>query len=102
MKRYGFSFYAAFPGCSAESDANPATVGFLIDMAKAEHTPLVYKVDLSSGTVADSIAAAVPCGVDTLYSCHVISADDFANGETYLTLMQRNLLALENGLERAG
>ena len=95
MTRYGFSFYAAFPGCSAESDANPHTVGFLIDKAKAQQTPVIFKVDLSTGAVANTIAAASGSRVETLYSCHVISAEDFANGETYITLMQRNLTALD-------
>ena len=98
MNRYGFAFYAAFPGCSAESDANPATVGFLIDKAKAEQISTVFKVDLSSGAVANAIAEAAGCRVATLYSCHVISAEDFANGETYLTLMQRNLAALQEAM----
>ena len=98
MNRYGFSFYAAFPGCSAESDANPATVGFLVDKAKAERTPVVFKVDLSTGTVANAIAAAAHCRVDTLYSCHVVTAEDFSGGETYVTLMERNLKALREGL----
>ena len=98
MNRYGFAFYAAFPGCSAESDANPATVGFLIDKAKEERISTVFKVDLSSGAVANAIAEAAGCKVAALYSCHVISAEDFSNGETYVTLMERNLRALENAL----
>ncbi len=95
MNRYGFSFFAAFPGCSAENDANPATVGFLADKARAEGIPVIFKVDLSSGAVAQTIAEAAGCRVETLYSCHVISAEDFESGETYLTLMERNLFALD-------
>ena len=56
-----------------------------------------YKVDLSTGSVARSIADSTGARVETLWSCHVISADDFKNGETYLSLMQRNLSALERG-----
>ena len=95
MNRYGISFFAAFPGCSAESEANPRTVGYLIDKAKAQKAPVIFRVDLSTGAVANAIAAACGAEVDTLYSCHVISAEDFENGETYLSLMERNLMALE-------
>ncbi|MBQ6093454.1 MAG: zinc ABC transporter substrate-binding protein, partial [Clostridia bacterium] len=95
-KEYGFSFYAAFPGCAAETEANPAVIGGLIDKAKREHIRTVFKVDLSPGNVAQTIAEGCGAKVETLWSCHVISAEDFENGETYLSLMQRNLRALRN------
>lgn len=92
---YSLEFYAAFPGCSAQSDANPATIAFLTEKVKAEQLPVVFKVDLSTGNVANSIAESTGAKVMTLYSCHVISAGDFKNGESYLSLMERNLSALE-------
>lgn len=95
-KEYGFSFYAAFPGCAAETEANPATIGYLIDKAKDEGIRTVFKVDLSPGNVAQTIAEGAGANIKTLWSCHVISAADFANGETYVSLMERNLLALQN------
>ena len=93
-KRYGFRFFAAFPGCSAQSDADPATVARLIDYAKKEGIDVIFRVDLSTGSIANAIAEGANARVDTLYSCHVISAEDFAAGETYLSLMARNLRAL--------
>ncbi len=95
-KEYGFSFAAAFPGCAAETEANPATIGYLIRKAQDEKIKTIFKVDLSPGNVAQTIADATGAKVDTLWSCHVISAADFENGETYLSLMQRNLRALQN------
>ena len=94
---YSLEFYAAFPGCSAQSDANPTTIAFLSEKVRNEKMPVIYKVDLSTGSVARSIADSTGARVETLWSCHVISADDFKNGETYLSLMQRNLSALERG-----
>lgn len=94
---YSLEFYAAFPGCSAQSDANPTTIAFLSEKVRNEKIPVIYKVDLSTGSVARSIADSTGARVETLWSCHVISADDFKNGETYLSLMQRNLSALERG-----
>lgn len=95
---YGFSYYAAFPGCSAESDASPTTIAFLIEKVKSESVPVVFKVDLSSGNVAKSIADSTGAKVDTLYSCHIISSDDFLSGETYISLMQRNIKALSQAI----
>ena len=96
--RYGFHFYAAFPGCSAQSDANPKTIAFLTEQIKAHQLPVVFKVDLSAGTVAQSLAAATGARVETLYSAHTVSAADFAHGVTYLDLMQRNVQALTRAL----
>lgn len=92
---YSLKFFAAFPGCSAQSDANPATIAFLTEKVRQEKLPVVFKVDLSTGSVAKSISENTGAEVETLYSCHVISSDDFKNGESYVSLMKKNLAALE-------
>ena len=97
-ERYSVEYYAAFPGCSAQAEANPVTIAHLCDKVKAEKIPVVFKVDLSSGTVARSISDQTGADVGTLYSCHTVSADDLRNGETYISLMYRNMEALERAL----
>ena len=97
-ERYSLAYYSAFPGCSAQTEANPATMARLIEKVKEENIPVVFKVDLSKGSVAQTISEATQAYVDTLYSCHVISAEDFAAGETYISLMNRNFKALESAL----
>ena len=68
------------------------------DKVKNESVPVIFKVDLSTGVIAHSISEQTGATVDTLYSCHVISAEDFKAGETYISLMYRNLHALEKAL----
>ena len=97
-REYALRYAAAFPGCSGDTDANPATVAYLIDMAKAEGLPVVFKCDLSAGKLADTIAEACGAKVLTLYSAHTVSKNDFEAGETYLSLMERNLTALQEAL----
>ncbi|MBQ1931507.1 MAG: zinc ABC transporter substrate-binding protein, partial [Lachnospiraceae bacterium] len=65
---------------------------------RSEEINTVFKVDLSKGNVADTICEATGADVGTLYSCHVISADDYLAGETYISLMHRNLEALKTAL----
>lgn len=98
MLEYGIDYYSAFPGCSAQVEANPVTISKLNDMIKKDNIPYVFKVDLSNGKVADSISEATGADVGTLYSCHVVSVQDFENGETYLSLMTRNYEALKKAL----
>ena len=98
VREYGLSYEAAFPGCSEESDADPATVAHLIDTVKAGGIPVVFKCDLSPGKLADTIAEATGAKVRTLYSAHTLSKEDFEAGETYLSLMERNLEAMREAL----
>jgi zinc transport system permease protein len=97
-ERYNLNYYSAFPGCSAQTEANPATMARLIDEVKANNINKVFKVDLSKGSVAYTISEATGAMVDTLYSCHVISAEDFIGGETYISLMNRNYEAIKSAL----
>ena len=97
-EEYGIEYHAAFPGCSAQVEANPTIISELIYEMKNNEADVVFKVDLSSGLVAETISEETGAEVETLYSCHVVSADDFANGETYLSLMQKNLEVLKKAL----
>ena len=90
-ERYNIEYYSAFPGCSAQAEANPATIADLIDKVKSENIPAVFKIDLSNGKVADSIAEGTEAQVRTLYSCHIVSAEDYEKGEGYISLMEKNL-----------
>lgn len=98
MLEYGFGYYSAFPGCSAQVEANPATIASLNEKIKKDGIKRVFKIDLSNGNVAQSISEATGAEVDTLYSCHVISAEDLENGEGYISLMNRNYDAIAEAL----
>lgn len=98
-ERYNLSYESAFPGCSAQAEANPKTIAQLINKCKTENIKTVFKVDLSNGNVAETIAEAAGGQVKTLFSCHIISAEDFAEGITYFDLMNRNYNALSEALK---
>lgn len=96
---YGLDYYAAFPGCSAETEPAPATVAFLIGKVKDEQIPVVFTIEFSTGTVADAICEATGARRLEMHSCHNLSAEDFSAGVTYLTLMRRNAEALREALK---
>ena len=97
-EEYGIEYYAAFPGCSAQVEANPVTIANLNKYIVDNEIDMVFKVDLSTGLVAETVSEMTGADVSVLYSCHVISAEDFENGETYIGLMERNLNAVKNAL----
>lgn len=97
-KEYGIGYFAAFAGCAASTEPSSKTVQFLIEKVKDEGIPAVFKMDLSSGNVADTVAEATGATVLTFYSCHTLSSADFEAGETYVSMMEKNLAALRTAL----
>ena len=97
-EEYGLRYRAAFHGCSTDTEPSLATLKYLIDKVAEEDIPVVYTVDLDSRKIAEVVAESTGAGVDTLYSLQTVSRADFDAEETYLTLMERNLAALERGI----
>ena len=97
-EEYGLDYRAAFPGCASNTEPSAATVAELIETVKSENIPIVFKIELSNGQVADSIAEASGARVETFYTCHTVSRDDFENGETYLSLMEKNIPLVKEAL----
>ena len=95
---YGLDYYAAFPGCSSESEASAKTIAFLIDKVKEEQIPVVFSIELSNEKMTDSICEATGATKLQLHSCHNVTRDDFEQGITYLDLMERNVQALKEAL----
>lgn len=95
---YGLDYYAAFPGCAGDTEPSAATMAFLIDKVKEENVPAVLKMELSNEDIANGIAEATGTEVKVFYSCHNLSAGDFGNGETYLSMMQKNVETLKEVL----
>lgn len=95
---YGLNYFAAFPGCSDQTEASSKTITFLVQKIKSEHIPVVFKIEMSSGNIAKTIADETDAKVLTFNAAHNISADDFKNGRTYIEIMEENLVALEEAL----
>lgn len=95
---YGLDYFAAFSGCSVNTEASPKTVAFLIDKVKEEKIPVVFSIEFSSRQMADAVCEATGAKHRTFHSCHNISADELARGETTLSLMEKNLEVLKEAL----
>jgi len=98
MDAYNLTYYAAFPGCSAETQASPATIAFLIDKVNAENIPVVFYTEFSARTIANVIVEATGARPLELHSAHNVSHADFTGGTTYLEIMHQNLEQLREAL----
>jgi zinc transport system substrate-binding protein len=95
---YGLSYFAAFPGCSTETEPSAATVAFLINKVRAEKIPVVFHIELSNEKMADTIAEETGAKKRLLHAVHNISKRDFDNGATYIDRMTLNIDALKEAL----
>ena len=95
---YGLQYYAAFPGCSSETEPSAQTVAFLIDKVLADGVPVVLYPELSNHQVADAISAETGVPTHIFYACHNLTADEFASGKTVVDFMTANLETLKMAL----
>lgn len=97
-REYGLDYRAAFHGCSGDTEPSLATLKYLIDKVRAEHIPVVYTIELSSQKVASAIAETTGAKILTFHSCQTLTRQEFDRGETYLSLMWKNVDVLKEGL----
>lgn len=95
---YGLDYYAAFSGCASDTEPSAATMAFLINKVQDENIKTVLKMELSNENIAKAIAEATNADVKEFYSCHNLTAEQFADGETYLSLMEKNVETLKEVL----
>lgn len=95
---YDLEYHAAFLGCADETEVSAATISELIDIVTLENIPIVFKIELSNGQIADVICEETGGQKRTFNTCHNITADDFERGTTYLELMTANVDLLKEAL----
>ncbi|MCI9016360.1 MAG: zinc ABC transporter substrate-binding protein [Clostridia bacterium] len=90
---------AAFSGCSTETEPSTKTITYLVNKVKQEHIPVVLYIELSTGKTAQIIAQETGSKAMQIQTLHNISKTDFDNGESYVSLMYRNLDVLKQALQ---
>ena len=95
---YGLDCYAAFPGCSSETEPSAKTVAYLIDRVREDKIPAVLYMKFSNQKMADVICEDTGCKKLPFYSAHSVSAEQFEQGVSYLDLMRINLNSLKEAL----
>ena len=98
VEEYGLSYYAAFPGCSTDTEPSAATVAFLIDKVKEDQIPVVFHIELSNEKMADTICEATGAKKLQFNACHNITKEDFEKGVTYLDVMKANVETIKEAL----
>ena len=98
---YGLDYYAAFKGCSAETEASFDTVIFLANKVDELGLHSVLTIEGGDKSIAKTIVqntADKNAVILTLDSMQGKTSADVANGATYLSIMEKNLEVLRNAL----
>ena len=99
---YGLKYYAAFVGCSAETEASFETVAFLAKKADELKLNNVLVIENSDQKIAKKIVETTNAKdqkIVEMNSMQSVTADQIADGATYLGIMEANLKALEAALK---
>ena len=100
VEDYNLNYYAAFPGCSAETGASFETVVFLSNKVKELNLSALLVTESSDGRMAKTVAENAgneQMPVLTLNSMQSVSAEQ-AKALTYLSVMTENLTVLQQAL----
>lgn len=99
---YGLSYYAAFVGCSAESEASFETIAFLSQKVNELGLHTVMTIEGTDHRIAETIVQNTQTKdqqILSLDSMQSTTAKDVANGVTYLAVMEQNLAVLKEALK---
>ena len=99
---YGIKYYAAFVGCSAESEASFETIAFLAGKMDSESLPSIFIIENGNDKIAKAVLAASKksqnAQILTINSMQSITEEQINNGINYLSLMRANLENLKKAL----
>ena len=89
---YGLDYFAAFIGCSAESEASFETIAFLADKVNQLNCDTVFTLENSDKSIAETIISTSGKNVDIaeLNSLQSVSYSEISGGASYLSIMQKN------------
>lgn len=99
VEDYNLDYFAAFPGCSSETEPSASTIAFLIDKVKEKSLNTVFYIEFSNHNIADTIAESTGAKTAMLHSCHNISKKDMDSGVSYYYLMEQNYETLKGALQ---
>ena len=98
---YGLRYYAAFVGCSAETEAGFETISFLAKRVDEWKLPCVLTIEGAQHKIAETVVrntTAKNQKVLTMDSMQSTTTQDVKNGTTYLSVMEKNLSVLKEAL----
>ena len=98
---YKIDYYAAFSGCSAESEASFKTIMFLDSKVDELHLKHVLKIEGGNDKIAKTIIENTKTkdqDIIIMNSMQAVTLNEIKDGATYISMMESNLAAFEKAL----
>ncbi len=95
---YGLTYYAAFVGCSSESEASFETIAFLAGKVDELGLKHVLQIETSDGSIARTVIESTKTKDQDVLTLDSLQNATGADGETYLGIMESNLKVLKKAL----
>lgn len=98
---YGIDYYAAFMGCSSDTEASFETIVFLAEKMDELQAEAIFKIENSDDSLARSVISSTKKKdqkILSLNSMQSVTAQDIANGADYVSIMRQNLDTLREVL----
>lgn len=99
---YGWNYFAAFAGCSAETEASFETIAFLAGKVDELKLQYIFVLEGSDQKIAEAIINSTKdksCEIITVNSMQAVTSGDVEEGITYISVMEDNLKAFEKALK---
>ena len=99
---YGIDYYAAFVGCSAETEASFETIVGLANKIDELGIDTVFTIENSDPSIAQAVidnSQNKDRNIETLNSIQSVTADTVSSGVTYISIMRQNLETLRKVLD---
>ena len=99
---YNLKYYAAFIGCSAETEASFETIAFLAGKVDELGLKVILKIESSDGAIANTVKNATQNKNQTILTMDSIQSattKEYKNGRNYLAIMEQNLDVLKEAVK---
>ena len=99
---YNLKYYAAFIGCSAETEASFETIAFLAGKVDELGLKVILKIESSDGAIANTVKNATSNKNQTILTMDSIQSattKEYKNGRNYLAIMEQNLDVLKEAVK---
>ncbi len=98
ITKYNLDYITAYDSCSSSAEPSVSKILEVEERIKEENIPVIFYESLSEGKVAKSIAKDLGIEALVFSSVHTVSSEDIKNGATYISVMEKNLEALQKAL----
>lgn len=98
IQRYNLQYVSAYDSCGENSEPSVTKVKEVINYMKENNINVIFYQELSAGKIADTISKETNATKLVFHTIHNASQEEINNGETYISLMQKNLQNLKQAL----